>query len=100
VAAAAAIVVQHYRGKLRPAMQRLAIAALMLMGLVFYLQPLTVGVMAGMEAGRSGRMRVVETDELGGVRGSPIFRQIDVGVSVVLGCVGLWILLRSDDDPV
>jgi hypothetical protein len=100
VAAAAAIVVQHYRGKLRTSMQRLAIAALALMGVVFYLQPLTVGMVAGIDASRSGRVAPMETDELGGLRGSPVFRQIDIGASVLLGCVGLWILLRAEDEPV
>jgi hypothetical protein len=100
VAAAAAIVVQHYRGKLRTSMQRLAIAALVLMGVVFYLQPLTVGMVAGIDASKTGRVAQMETDELGGLRGSPVFRQIDIGASVLLGCVGLWILLRAEDEPV
>jgi hypothetical protein len=100
VAAAAAIVVQHYRGKLRTSMQRLAIAALVLLGMVFYLQPLTVGMVAGIDASKTGRVAPMETDELGGVRGSPVFRQIDIGGSVLLGCVGLWILLRAEDEPV
>jgi hypothetical protein len=99
VAAAAAVLVQHYRGQLRPAMQRLAIAALIVMGLVLYLQPLSVGLLAGMEAAKTGRPAHVDVDEIGGTLGMPLFRQFDIGASTVLGCVGLWILLRSEDGP-
>jgi hypothetical protein len=99
VAAAAAVFVQHYRGQLRPAMQRLAIAALIVMGLVLYLQPLSVGLLAGMEAAKTGRPAHVDVDEIGGTLGMPLFRQFDIGASTVLGCVGLWILLRSEDGP-
>jgi hypothetical protein len=100
VAAAVVVFVQHYRGRLRAPMQRLAIAALVVMGLVLYLQPLSVGVLAGMEAAKSGKPAHVDVDEVGSTLTLPWFRQFDIGASVILGCVGLGILLQASDDPV
>ncbi len=94
IAGAVAVVVQHYRGKLRPAMQRLAVAALIAMGCLFYARPLA----AGIAAGASGKPTAIEVDVNGMPKAPIIVRQLEVAASTALGLIGLAIVLTAEDD--
>jgi hypothetical protein len=86
---AIAVMVQHYRGRARGAMQKLAIATLVAMGIFFYVQPLTAAFMAGVRASAGKRSTAVVSLT------NPQLRGADAVLAGALGLIGLGILLSG-----
>jgi hypothetical protein len=87
--AAIAVIVQHYRGRVRGAMQKLAIATLAAMGIFFYFQPVAVALMVGARASAGQQ----PANFVG-----PTVREVEVVVAAALGLVGAVILLAGPGD--
>ena len=86
---AIAVIVQHYRGRARGAMQKLAIATLVVMGIFFYVQPLTAAFMAGVRASAGKQSTAVVSLT------NPQLRGVDAVLAGALGLIGLGILLAG-----
>lgn len=82
-----AVLIQRYRRVLRPAMQRVAVAALLLIGVMFYVQSLSLSFMSGFVAGAIG----------GSFMPPPIIliHQIAGGIRLLLALIGLAVILRD-----
>jgi len=90
------VLVQHYRGTLEIGLQRLAIASLLLMGLLFYLRPLFVSLEMGMQPSAAGRASVaMSRDAYVFMRFPTLLREIDAIVSGVLGLIGGFLTVRA-----
>jgi hypothetical protein len=94
VIGATGIFIQHSRGKLKSAMQKLAIATLLVLGGMYYVEQIAAGVVANNAAQKSGGVIAIApllssgnrtVSEAGGI------------LSVLLGCVGLGIIFTSHD---
>lgn len=96
LALAIAIFVQHYKGKLRTGMQNIAIAMLLAMGGVYYVQQMVASLQAGAAAARENR-QVVPQVLPAFPANNHLVTEINGGASVLLGCVGLGIILLSKD---
>ena len=83
------VLVQYHRRSVRPAQQKLAIAVLIAMGLVYYVRLTVVGALAGARA--AVEKKAVSIDYTGG----PIPGEIEMGITLVLGLVGLAILFAG-----
>lgn len=86
------IFIQHYRGVLKVGMQKLAIVTLIVMGSVFYVRQ----AMAGIPTGNTPIL-----SDPGTLSTAPryvILREVDTGMCLVLGIVGLVIGLKADGD--
>ena len=89
------VIVQHYRGILRSAMQKLAITTLIAGGIFYYLLPVILAALVGAQAagGKRPAMAVLPV--------VPWMRQADAILCAVLGFAGLVIVLmggRDEDD--
>ena len=94
MALAVVIFVQHYKGKLQSGMQKLAIATLLAMGVMYYVDQLAAGFAAGAEAAnKKAAVRIAPVV----ISGSKLTSELDGGASVILGCVGLAIVLFAKD---
>ncbi len=94
--AAVLVLVQHFRGNLESAMQRLAIASLLIMGLLFYLRPLFIGMEMGIDASDPGRASAAMNREAYAFMGfSTLLRQIDAVTSGALGLIGGFLAVRA-----
>ncbi len=96
VAAACAIFVQAYRKQIKPAMQKLAIATLMLLGGLYYARPLLAGLAES--AKTQARGHVVVSTGLISLPASRLFHQIEIGANVILAMAGLAIMLMDRDE--
>ena len=92
---AVAVLMEHYRGKLGRAMQRVAIAALVLIGVLFYVQTFSFSFMGALSASKGTNLvqllpPVVVT-----------IHQVAGGIRLLLCFIGLAIILRSGyrDEP-
>jgi hypothetical protein len=88
------VLVQHYKGKLRGGMQKLAIAVLIVLGVVFYTEQMIAGYQAGAtaankQAGGQVMPVIVSANHFGA--------KFDGIASLVLGCVGVGIILLERD---
>jgi hypothetical protein len=86
------IFVQHYRGMVGSGMQKLAIASLIKMGVMYYLGVLLMGIAVG--------IRPTAPLDQNALLTSPSFivlRQIDAATDCALGLIGIVIALRSRD---
>jgi high-affinity nickel permease len=83
------VLVQYHRRKVQPAQQRLAIAALIAMGLVYYVRLTVVGALAGARA--AIEKKSISLDYTGG----PITSEVEMGITLLLGLVGLAILITG-----
>jgi hypothetical protein len=88
------VLVQHYKGKLRGGMQKLAIAVLIVLGLVFYTQQMVAGYQAGAtaankQAGGEVMPVIVSANHFGA--------KFDGIASLVLGCIGVGMILLERD---
>jgi hypothetical protein len=94
MASAIFVIVQHYRGVLRSAMQKLAIATLVAEGIFYYFRPVIVGMLAGARSAATRRPLVTMLSV------DPWMRQADAVLCALLGFAGLVIVLmgRDDDD--
>jgi hypothetical protein len=93
VGGAILIFIQHYRKILRVGMQRLAIATLVTLGVLYYVRPLLAGIAAGMSHTQPA---VVDATT---IMQSVIFREVDTVATAILGIAGLIIILLSPDEP-
>jgi len=91
--AAVAVLVQHYRGQARGAMQKLAIATLVAMGLFFYGQTVAVGFIAGVRAS-AGR----PPDASAATFNLTTLREAEAALAAALGLTGAFILLAGPGD--
>jgi hypothetical protein len=89
ISVATFVLVQYHRGKVRAAEQRLAIAALVAMGLLYYVRLTVVGAVEGARA--TLEKRSIALDYTGG----PVASKIEMGITLVLGLVGLVILIAG-----
>jgi hypothetical protein len=96
IAGAVAVIVQYSRGRLRPAMQRVAVITLIVMGSLLYARPFAAGVMSGIR--RPGRPVSIEVDANGFPQGPPAIKQIEVGATALLGLISLAVVLKAEDD--
>jgi hypothetical protein len=94
VAAATVILVQYRRKTLRAGMQRLAVATLCAMGILFYVRPLAVGVMAGVQ---TAPPKAAVSVDMNALLNNVIFREIDLGVTLGLAIAGVAILVFSKE---
>jgi hypothetical protein len=93
VAGAVAVIVQHNRGRLKAGMQRVAIAALVAFGLLYYIQSGAIGMSAALTAARTGKRTVATAYP----QSRPV-QQISAGIDAILVIVGLMLSLRQDED--
>ena len=92
IAGAVAIFVQHHRGILRAGMQRLAITALILTGVLYYVRQILAGVAMG------NRPALPDFAMLATFPGYLMLRQVNAGISLVLGLVGVALALIPESD--
>ena len=90
------VLVQHYRGTLLAGMQRLAIASLLLMGVLFYSRQLFTGIEIGMRPPGAGRPSVAMNREAYAFMGFPsVLREADAVASGILGLIGGFLTVRA-----
>jgi hypothetical protein len=79
------VVVQRYRGIISSAMQKLAVAVLIAVGLMYYVRPIVAGMIVGAVAGRAqpGTMQLLMS--------TPWMRTVEAIVTGLLGLTGLAI---------
>lgn len=94
VAAATVILVQYRRKTLRAGMQRLAVATLAAMGILFYVRPLAAGIMAGIQNAPNKTAVSVDANML---LNNVVFREIDLGVTLALAIAGMAIIIFSKE---
>jgi len=92
VGSAILIFVQHYRGVLSASMQKLAIATLIATGCVFYLRQVLASVPSA--AGKVALNPALVTT----TPGYMVMREVDGGLTLVLGVVGLVLLIGGRRD--
>ncbi|MFI5338152.1 MAG: hypothetical protein ACHQ5A_15295 [Opitutales bacterium] len=93
IAAAVVVLIQHRRGILRPGMQKLAIATLILMGVKYYAATFAAGV-AGAASQADPSVRA-----LFAFPAIVVIREIDAGAELVLALIGLVLSLLPDPLP-
>ncbi len=96
VAAACAIFAQAYRKQIKPAMQTLAIATLVIMGALYYTRPFLTGLAQG--AAATSKERTTIPAELLSLPASRLFHEVEIGANVLLAMAGLAILLVDNDE--
>jgi len=87
---AIAVLVQCYRRVLAPAMQRLAIASLLVLGCLYYLRPLFISAQAQANPGRFVKQDSAALYSIPGV-----FRKADAISSGILGVIGGFLTVRA-----
>lgn len=97
VLAAILIFVQHYRGMIGSAMQKLAIAALIQMGVMYYAGVLLMGVAVGIRSAATLNQNALDQNALLTSPSFIVLRRIDAAVDFALGLIGIVIALRSSD---
>jgi hypothetical protein len=88
------IQLQHYRGIISSAMQRVAIAVVIVMGLLFYARPLLAGIQQG-----AGKEIPISEQTLGLLPFDPVLRWGSIVSSAVLGLIGCILTLRAGSQP-
>lgn len=93
--AAILVLVQYHRRRLRRAQQRLAIAALVAIGLVYYVRLTVVGAITGARAAIEKNSVVLDYNS------GPLTGKIETGIMLLLGLAGLVILFagRATNEP-
>ena len=94
IGAAVVIFVEHHRGILRAGMQRLAIATLIVSGILYYVRQILAGVAMG------NRPAMPDPALLTNLPGYLVLREVDAGVCLILGLVGAALLLMPERDTV
>jgi hypothetical protein len=90
---AIAVIVHHYRGRARGAMQKLAIATLLAIGIFLYGQTIAASVTAALEASAGGQRATLSLPfNISSVR------EIGAVLAAVLGIVGVVIMLAGPGD--
>src|SRR6185369_12161504 len=86
VGCAAMIFVQRHRGILKNGMHKLAIATLIAMGAGYYFRQVLEGV------ARAGQAVIPDPQALAAMPGYQVLREVDAGVSLVLGIIGVFLI--------
>jgi hypothetical protein len=94
VAGAIFIFLEHRRGILRAGLQKLAIAALITLGAVFYLKQILAGVAMG------NRPIMPDPAVLAALPSFRVLREVDAGVCLVLGLIGAALIVMPRQDSV
>jgi hypothetical protein len=95
VGLALAVFVQHYKGKLQSGMQKVAIATLLVMGVMYYVEQLAAGFAAGAAtAGKPNPMAQITPVMFPGNR---FANQMSGAANLILGSIGLGIVLLAKD---
>jgi len=94
IGSAIVIFLQHHRGILRAGMQRLAIATLIVMGMVYYIHQIIAGIALG------NRPVLPDPSVLATLPGNLVLRQVYAGVCLILGLVGAALALMPESDAV
>lgn len=94
VAGAVFIFLEHRRGILRAGLQKLAIAALITLGAVFYLKQILAGVAMG------NRPIMPDPAVLAALPSFLLLREVDAGICLILGLVGAALIAIPRQDPV
>ena len=81
---------QHHRGILRAGMQKLAVAALVAMGIVYYARTAIASVLS------ASNQLFPDLTALSSLPGYVLLREVDAGVCVVLGLVGVALMARGE----
>jgi len=94
LAGAVVVLVQHSRGILGRAIQRVAIASMLLTGVMFYVQTFSFAFINGVRMGAG-------LGQASAVRPFVVAHQVTYGLDLLLGLIGAIITLRSSygDDP-
>jgi hypothetical protein len=96
IVAAVAVLVQNFRGILRPAMRNLAIVTLAGIGVWYYSVQMAMGAVIGFQNAASHNPRVVQTQmDPMLIANYPLSRGIAGGMFLALGLVGAILLLRG-----
>jgi hypothetical protein len=97
IAAAVAVMVQNYQGRLRPAMRNLAIVFLASVGVWYYAVQMAAGVAVGYQNATSHDSKAIQAQlEPMAMIGYPVSRGIAGGMALLLGLAGVALLLRED----
>jgi hypothetical protein len=96
VAAACAIFAQAYRKQIKPAMQKLAIATLVIMGALYYTRPFLTGLARG--AAASSKKGSPIPEEVLSLPSSRLFHEVEIGANVLIAMTGLAIMLVDRDE--
>jgi len=94
IGGAVVIFLQHHRGILRAGMQKLAIATLILLGAVYYVRQILAGVAMG------NRPALPDANLLATLPSYLVLRQVEAGVCLILGLVGVALALMPESDTV
>jgi hypothetical protein len=92
IGAAILMFVEHHRGILQRAMQRLAIVTLILSGAVYYVRQILAGAASG--------GRLPDPAMLTNLPSYLVLREVDAGVCLILGMVGAALMLMSGSERV
>ena len=99
-AAAVAVMVQNYLGRLRPAMRNLAIAFLVAVGIWYYAVQMAAAVAIGYQGAQSHDGKVTRAQlEPMGLIGYPVSRGTAGGIALLLGLAGVALLLLGEERP-
>jgi len=88
IVAAVVVLVEHSRGKLRRAMQRVAAVAMLLTGVTFYVQTFTFSFLNGMRAGAGPSATAP-------LRPFIVAHQVTYALELLLGFIGAFVTLRG-----
>ena len=97
VLAAVLIFVQHYRGTVGSGMQKLAIASLIKMGVMYYLGIFLMGIAVGIRPAAGLNQNALDQNALLTSPSFIVLRQIDAATDFALGLIGIVIALRPGD---
>jgi hypothetical protein len=97
VLAAIIIFVQHYRRMVGSGMQKLAIAGLIKMGVMYYLGVFLMGIAVGVRSAGPLGQNAMDQNALLTSPSFIVLRQIDAATDFALGLIGIVIALRSSD---
>ena len=96
VGLAVAIFVQHYKGRIAGGMQTLAIATLLAMGALYYVEQLAAGFAAAAAAPINKKNTMPQFVPVM-VSGNRLAAELNGGASLVLGCVALGIMIQTKE---
>ena len=97
IAAAGAVMVQNYKGRLRPAMRNLAIVFLASVGVWYYAVQIAAGAAISLQNAEAHNRKTTEVQvQPMDLIGYPVSRGIAGGISLLLGLAGVVLLLGGE----
>ena len=92
---AVGVFVQHYKGKLRSGMQKVAIATLLVTGATYYVEQVSASVAQGIANARKQNPQIQVMPMM--VTGNRFSAEVNGAASLLLGCAGLGVILLARD---